>query len=218
MVFEAAEALKNKQPCDYDAHHVLARIAAEQSAVLLKNEDQILPLKEEQKIAIVGDMAKNMRFQGAGSSHINPTKLVQPADVLGQGVSVEEADVAVVLTGLPPEFEGEGFDREHMAMPDDQVKLIEEVAAQNPNTVVVLFCGAPVETPWADKVKAILYMGLPGQAGGEALKNLLYGVANPQRQAGGNLAGKIWRLSVGFLLSTDRRAVPRGHLCWLSLL
>ena len=192
MVFEAAEALKNKQPCDYDAHHVLARMAAEQSAVLLKNEDQILPLKEEQKIAIVGDMAKNMRFQGAGSSHINPTKLVQPADVLGQGVSVEEADVAVVLTGLPPEFEGEGFDREHMAMPDDQVKLIEEVAAQNPNTVVVLFCGAPVETPWADKVKAILYMGLPGQAGGEALKNLLYGVANPS----GKLA-ETWPVRYG---------------------
>ena len=177
-----------------------------------------MPLKEEQKIAIVGDMAKNMRYQGAGSSHINPTKLVQPADVLGKGVSVEEADVAVVLTGLPPEYEGEGFDRDHMAMPADQVKLIEEVAAKNPNTVVVLFCGAPVETPWADKVKAILYMGLPGQAGGEALKNLLYGVVNPSGKLAETWPVKIWRLSVGFLLSPAGRAVPRGNLCWLSLL
>ncbi|HEY8392881.1 MAG TPA: glycoside hydrolase family 3 C-terminal domain-containing protein [Capillibacterium sp.] len=179
MVREAAEALKNKGPCDYGAHHELARIAAEQSAVLLKNEDQILPLKEGQKIAILGQMAKNMRYQGAGSSHINPLKLVHPADCLGEGVGVKEADVVVVFAGLPPETEGEGFDREQMAMPAEQVKLIEEAATANPNTVVVLFCGAPVETPWADRVKAILYMGLPGQAGGEAVANLLYGRANP---------------------------------------
>ena len=96
-----------------------------------------------------------------------------------QSVSVEQADVAVVFAGLPSEYESEGFDRENMKMPQEQVKLIEETAAKNPNTVVVLFCGAPVETPWADKVKGILYMGLPGQAGGEAVRNLLYGVANP---------------------------------------
>ncbi len=179
LVQGAAEALKNKTSCDYDAHHELARVAAEQSAVLLKNQDNILPLKAEQKIAVVGEFAKNMRYQGAGSSHVNPTRLIHPADVLKNTVSVEEADVAVVFAGLPPEYEGEGFDRDHMEMPPEQVKLIEETAAKNPNTVVVLFCGAPVETPWADKVKAILYMGLPGQAGGEAVKNLLYGVANP---------------------------------------
>jgi len=179
MVHEAVEALKSKASCDYEAHHELARTAAEQSAVLLKNEDQILPLKEGQKIAIVGQMAKNMRYQGAGSSHINPTKLIHPAALLETGVGVEEADVAVVFTGLPPEIEGEGFDRSNMEMPAEEVKLIEETAAKNPNTVVVLFCGAPVETPWADQVKAILYMGLPGQAGGAAVKNLLYGAANP---------------------------------------
>ena len=175
----AEEALKNQTPCDYQAHHELARIAAEESAVLLKNEDHILPLKVEQKIAVVGELAQTMRYQGVGSSHVNPTKLLHPAAVLKNRVSVEEADVAVVFTGLPPEYESEGFDRDHMEMPPDQVKLIEETAAKNPNTVVVLFCGAPVETPWADKVKAILYMGLPGQAGGEAVKNLLYGLANP---------------------------------------
>ena len=179
LVLEARKVLENRTNCDYDAHHELARIAAEQSAVLLKNEDNILPLKERQKIAIVGDMAKNMRYQGAGSSHINPTRLVQPADVLSGNASVEEADVAIVFAGLPPEYESEGFDREHMKMPAEQVRLIEETAAKNPNTVVVLFCGAPVEMPWADKVKGILYMGLPGQAGGEAVRNLLYGVVNP---------------------------------------
>lgn len=179
LVMEAREALKNRYECDYDAHHELARVAAEQSAVLLKNDDNILPLKEGQKIAVVGEMAKNMRYQGAGSSHINPTRLVHPADVIAGNASVEEADVAVVFAGLPPEYESEGFDRDNIKMPPGQIKLIEETAAKNPNTVVVLFCGAPVETPWADKVKGILYMGLPGQAGGEAVKNLLYGVANP---------------------------------------
>jgi beta-glucosidase len=147
--------------------------------VLLKNDGNILPLNKEQKIAIVGDMAKAMRYQGSGSSHINPTRLVHPADVLKSSESIEQADVAVVFAGLPPEYESEGFDRENMEMPQDQIKLIEETAVKNPNTVVVLFCGAPVETPWADKVKGILYMGLPGQAGGEAVKNLLYGIANP---------------------------------------
>ncbi|MGI6570116.1 MAG: glycoside hydrolase family 3 C-terminal domain-containing protein [Caldicoprobacterales bacterium] len=179
MVLEAHQAIKNKAYCDYDAHHQLACTAAEQSAVLLKNEGNILPLDEEQKIAVLGEMAKDMRFQGSGSSHINPTRLIHPGDVLENSVSVEHADVALVFTGLPVEYESEGFDREHMELPREQVKLIEETAAKNPNTVVVLFCGSPIETPWADKVKGILYMGLPGQAGGEAVKNLLYGKANP---------------------------------------
>lgn len=179
MVLEAQQATKNNDGCDYDAHHELARIAAEQSAVLLKNDDNILPLKEGQKIAIAGNMAGNMRYQGSGSSHINPTRLIHPADVLKSSADVEEADAVIIFTGLPPEYESEGFDRDTMSMPEEQVKLIEETAAKNPNTIVVLFCGAPIETPWADKVKAILYMGLPGQAGGEAVKNLLYGKANP---------------------------------------
>ena len=179
MVSEINPALSKKIYCDYNAHHQLARIAAEQSAVLLKNEDNILPLKKEQKIAIVGDMAKCMRYQGLGSSHINATRIIQPADIMGNSVSIEDADVAVVFTGMPPEYESEGFDRENMEIPREQVKLIEYTVAKNPNTVVVLFCGAPVEMPWADSVKGILYMGLPGQAGAEAVKNLLYGVANP---------------------------------------
>lgn len=185
MVLEAEEALKkfkkhkDKNSCDYDRHHKLARQAAEQGAVLLKNEGGILPLKEKQKVAIVGSMAEDMRYQGAGSSHINPTRLVHPADLLKATENAANADIAIVFAGLPPEYESEGFDREHMKLPKEHIRLIEDTAKQNPNTVVVLFCGAPVECPWADKVKAILYMGLPGQAGGEAVKNLLYGVANP---------------------------------------
>lgn len=180
MVLDAQQSLKNRAAdCDYEAHHELARVAAEQSAVLLKNEDNILPIKENQNVAIVGDMAKEMRYQGAGSSHINPTKLTNPSDVLKETVSVEEADVAIVFAGLTPDYESEGFDRADMNMPPEHVKLIEDTAVKNPNTVVVLFCGAPVEMPWVDKVKAVLYMGLPGQAGGEAVKNLLYGIANP---------------------------------------
>ena len=179
LVTEICQAINKKTYCDYDAHHQLARIAAEQSAVLLKNEDNILPLKKEQKIAIVGEMTKCMRYQGSGSSHINPTKIIQPAEIMENNARIEDADVAIIFTGLPSEYESEGFDRENMEMPWEQVKLIEETAEKNPNTVVVLFCGAPVEMPWADKVKGILYMGLPGQAGAEAAKNLLYGVANP---------------------------------------
>ena len=179
MVTQAQEALKNPASCDYDSHHTLARIAAEQSAVLLKNEDGLLPLNEKQALAVVGDMAQDMRYQGAGSSRVNPTRVINPADVLKSDTRVEKADVAVVFAGLPPAYESEGFDRDNMHMPEAHIRLIEETAAKNPNTVVVLFCGSPIEAPWADKVKAILYMGLPGQAGGEAVKNLLYGNTNP---------------------------------------
>ncbi len=179
MVLEAQKATQSKGGCDYETHHRLAARAAEQSAVLLKNEGPILPLNEKQTIAIVGDMAKAMRYQGAGSSHINPTQITHPADVLHANASVESADVAIVFAGLPPEYESEGFDRENMQMPAEHLRMIEETAAKNPHTVVVLFCGAAVEAPWADKVKAILYMGLPGQAGGAAVKTLLYGKANP---------------------------------------
>ena len=199
-VFRAAEIHNAAHECDYDAHHTVARQAAEAGAVLLKNEDAILPLQETANIAIIGHMAQDLRYQGAGSSHINPTKLSQPLDFFPgalyapgcdeQGLTSEgmleeavntakEAEVAVVFAGLPGRYESEGFDREDMTMPDGHIRMIEAVAAVNPNTVVVLLCGCAVECPWADQVKAILYMGLPGQAGGEAAANLLYGRVNP---------------------------------------
>lgn len=184
---------------DKDAHNALAQKIAENGAVLLKNEENILPL-DAGGIALIGEMARTMRYQGAGSSHINPTQLTTLCDAMPgvpfaagcdvKGTVTEEslreaaetakqAKVAVVCVGLPDIYESEGFDRETMAMPEGHIRLIETVAAANPNTVVVLFCGCAVEMPWLDKVKAVLYMGLPGQAGGAAAANLLTGKANP---------------------------------------
>lgn len=200
LTFQMAERPKPQVPCDYDAHHALAREAAEAGAVLLKNDGGLLPLAESTRLAVIGSMARAMRYQGAGSSHINPTRLSQPLDFLPEAVyapgcdeegrtteallaeavkAAAAAETAVVFAGLPDRYESEGFDRETLEMPAGQCRLIEVVAAANPRTVVVLLCGAPVACPWADQVPAILYLGLPGQAGGEAAANLLYGRVNP---------------------------------------
>ena len=205
LVFRAAETLSKKAACDYEAHHALAKRAAAEGAVLLKNESGILPLKPDAKIAVVGAMAKELRYQGAGSSHINPTKLPQPLELLPGAVyapgcdekgsttdallqevqnAARKAETVVVFAGLPAQCESEGFDRDNLKMPEGHRKMIETAAQANPNIVVVLLCGSVVECPWAEKVKAILYMGLPGQAGGEVIADLLYGRANP----GGKLA------------------------------
>ena len=219
LVLGAAEKRKEPCSCDYQAHHVLARQAAEAGAVLLKNESGLLPLDENTKIAVVGAMAKEMRYQGAGSSHINPLQLSQPLDFLSGAVYAPGCDdrgettqtmlleaaeaargaaAAVVFAGLPGRFESEGFDRADMKMPEGHLRMIEAVVEANPNTVVVLLCGCAVECPWADKVKAILYMGLPGQAGGEAIADLLYGRAEP----GGRLA-ESWPFTYGDVPSSE---------------
>ena len=185
---------------DADAHHELARKIARESAVLLQNNDHLLPLSEDRSVVLIGAMAKNPRFQGSGSSHINPTKLVSACEAmpdlphvmgcLDDGSTTEEllaeavdaaksADVAVVFAGLTDLAESEGYDREHLHMPEGHLELIDAVSAANPNTVVVLTGGSVMECPWADQVKAILYLGLPGQAVGEAAADLLYGRANP---------------------------------------
>ena len=200
QVFRATDTLKEPYACDYDAHHNVARKAAEQGAVLLQNEDNILPLSSHAKIAVIGAMAKNIRYQGAGSSHVNPRQLDHPLDFLPGAVyapgcddrgdttdeliaeamtAAQNAETAIVFAGLPARCESEGFDRDHLKMPEGHVRMIESVAQANPNTVVVLLCGSAVECPWADHVKSILYMGLPGEAGGAAIANLLYGRANP---------------------------------------
>ena len=219
QVFRAAETLSVPADCDYDAHHELVRHVAEQGAVLLKNEDKLLPLNPEAKIAVIGAMAKSMRFQGAGSSHINPIKLSQPVDYFPGAVYaagcddrgdtadllIEEAvhaaagaEIAVIFAGLPDRYESEGFDRTDLNMPEGHIRMIEAVAQANPNTVVVLLCGCVVECPWADQVKSILYMGLPGQAGGEAIANLLYGKVNPS----GKLA-ESWPMEYGDVPSSE---------------
>ena len=188
-----------RSDADFDAHHALALEVARQGAVLLKNEGNILPLSADEMV-LIGRMAEELRYQGSGSSHINPTGLVQVIDALPEapylaccdagGVVTEEAlaqaaefakqkKAAVVMAGLPDVYESEAFDRAHMRLPEGHDRMIEAVAAANPNTVVVLLGGSAMELPWADRVKAILYMGLPGQAGGQAIADLLMGAANP---------------------------------------
>jgi beta-glucosidase len=176
---KSESALPKDKSCNYDYHNSIALKAAEQSAVLLKNDDNILPIAPGTKIAALGAMYENLRYQGAGSSLINPVKLSQIKEVIENGGTVEECETAVIFTGLPAEYESEGFDRADLKLPESEVKLIEDTAAANPNTIVVIFAGGVVETPWIDKVKAVLFMGLPGQAGAEAVKNLLFGYANP---------------------------------------
>jgi len=168
----------------------------------LKNEG-ILPLNKEDSVAFIGEFAAKPRFQGGGSSHINcfkRTSAVEAASGLkvtyAQGYSVdadeatdemiaqavkaaEEAKVAVVFAGLPDSYESEGYDRTHMRMPACQNKLIEAVAAANPNTVVVLHNGSPVEMPWIDKVAGVLEAYLGGQAVGIATVDVLFGDVNP---------------------------------------
>ena len=203
---------------DWDAHHALAQKVAEQGAVLLKNEEGILPLRTSD-VVLIGHMAKEIRYQGSGSSHINPTKLVNLTDTRpgvlftdccdAQGNVTEAAlqeaaraarahRIAVVVAGLPDAYESEALDREHMRLPEGHNRMIEAVAAANSNTVVVLLGGSAMELPWADKVKAILYMGLPGQAGGQAIANLLTGKANPS----GKLT-ETWPISYQDVISRD---------------
>ncbi len=204
LVLKAQDTLSADYKADYKAHHKIAKKAATEGAVLLKNNDEILPLKSETKLAVIGWMANNMRYQGAGSSHINPTEVSQPLDyikeiasstVFAQGCDAKgnttdqllqevssvasKAEVTVVFAGLPDSYESEGFDRTSMKMPEGHIKMIEAAVKANPNTIVVLMCGSVVECPWADSVKGLLYLGLPGQAGGEAIADLLYGKANP---------------------------------------
>jgi beta-glucosidase len=203
LVYRYKKNKKDDIIFDREKHHTLARKAAEESAVLLKNE-AILPLKKETKLAFIGSFAKKPRYQGGGSSHINSFKTVGALEAVrsitevlyAKGYETKEdllkeeliheaceaakqAEVAIIFAGLPDSFESEGFDRKHMSMPECQNKLIEAVSAVQPNTVVVLHNGSPVEMPWADKVKGILEVYLGGQAVGEATVNLLYGYANP---------------------------------------
>ena len=172
---------------------------------LLKNDDGLLPLKKGQKVAIIGEMAKAPRYQGAGSSVINPTKMENAYDNLVElGVDVtyaqgykkgteqvddalvaealaaaKAADVAVVFAGLTEEFEGEGYDRANIEMPANHNQLIEQVAAANPNTVVVLAGGSVIHMPWLNSAKALLNSGLSGQAGGKAVARILTGAVCP---------------------------------------
>ncbi len=195
------------EPHDFDqkAHHALAAEIASQCMQLLKNDDNLLPLKKEQRVAVIGEMAKFPRYQGAGSSVVNPFEVdsayhglgrrgvnftyargyekgkdVINYDLVAEAVAnAKKADVAVVFAGLTEEFEGEGYDRENIAMPNCHNYLISKVAEANPNTVVVLAGGSVVEMPWIGEVKALLNSGLGGEGGGTAVARLLVGEVNP---------------------------------------
>jgi len=169
-------------PVDWEAHHRLAAEIAADCAVLLKN-DGTLPLSGQEKLHISGELFANMRYQGAGSSMIAPTAVTTPKDAFEtRGVSsvpLEESDVALVFAGLTDEYESEGCDREHMRLPEDQLREIDALVQSGKKVVVVLFGGSPVELPFHDSVSAILNMYLPGQNGGEAAARLLFGEADP---------------------------------------
>ena len=203
IVYRFVEHAKPETPWDKEAQHLLAAEVAADCMVLLKNEDGILPLSREDEIAFIGEFAEKPRFQGGGSSHINcfkTTSALEAAEGLkiryARGYSVADdcatdemireaveaarsARVAVVFAGLPDVYESEGYDRTHMRMPDCQNRLIEAVAAANPNTVVVLYNGSPVEMPWIGSVKAVLEAYLGGQAVGLATVRILFGEVNP---------------------------------------
>lgn len=196
-------------PLDVDAHHALAREAAGRSIVLLKNDGAILPLAKDSTLAVIGEFADKPRYQGAGSSMINPTRLDSALDgiralatgevVYARGFSnavdasadetsalrdeavaaASGADVAVVFLGLPARLESEGYDRDDIHLPAEQLALLEAVLEVNPNIVVVLSNGGVVALPFADRVPAILEAWLLGQAGGGATADVLFGDVNP---------------------------------------
>lgn len=204
LAFKAAEAKKNGVEFPYEEHHALARRIASESIVLLKN-DGILPLNPHQKIAFLGTYAQQPIYQGGGSSHIYPYQVIGAAEAaktiganviyapgydpvsgaateeqLAQAVNAaKEAEMAVVFIGLPEVMESEGSDRKHMKLPAGHNALVEAVCAANPNTVVVLHNGSPVEMPWVDQPKAIIEAYLGGEAAGEATVDILFGKVNP---------------------------------------
>ena len=203
LVFKSVESHREGLVLDLASGHTAARKAAAETMVLLKN-DGLLPLKKDAKAAFIGLFAAKPRFQGGGSANINAFKVVSALDaVQAEGLPVtfaqgyqedgstdetmlaeaieaaKEADVAVIFAGLHDDMESEGADRLHMRMPEGHNTLISAVCAANPNTVVVLHNGSPVEMPWVNKPKAILEAYLGGQAVGEAVADVLYGDVNP---------------------------------------
>ena len=206
LVFDTKAAL-DAAPREFDAaaHHALARRAAEESLVLLKNEGSLLPLAAGTKVAVIGDFAKNPRYQGAGSSMVNSTqvdvlldKLIDSElNVIGyqQGFDrhgkpdaalqksacelAAQTDTVILCMGLDEIAESEGLDRSNLRLAQNQVDLLQAVAAVNPKIVVVLYSGSVVETPWLDNCQALLYAALGGQAGAGAVADALTGKVNP---------------------------------------
>lgn len=208
LILRSKPALNTTVRYSNEEHHQLAQRAAEQSCVLLKNENKTLPLTTKGEITVIGALAKNPRYQGAGSSQVTPTRLETPLEeitkLLGErarvnyaaGYSLDEqrpneayiqeamdfaarSDQVILIVGLPEIYESEGFDREHLHLPPGQLALIECLTKITDRLIIVLQNGAPVEMPFANKVGAILEAYLGGQAGGAALARILFGQVNP---------------------------------------
>ena len=208
VIFKAENNKKENVSYNKDEHHQLARKVAGECMVLLKNEDHILPFKKNGAIALIGGFAKISRYQGGGSSHINPVKIENAYDemlkIAGNNVRIRYAqgylidsdeidesliseaketakntDMAVVFVGLPDRYESEGYDRNHMNIPENHKNLIEAVAEIQKNIVVVLSNGAPIDMPWVGKAKGIIEGYLGGQAVGGAIADVLFGITHP---------------------------------------
>lgn len=207
ITFKAVENKRENVIYSKEKHHELARKIAGECMVLLKNEEKILPLKKEDNIAVIGELATKVRYQGGGSSHINPTKVDNAYEEIvnfagtenvryarGYDLSIDdtiydlaeeakklaiEADKVILFIGLPERYESEGFDRTHLNIPKNQYDLVKKLKSVNKNIVVVLSNGSPIEMPFVSDVKAILEAYLTGQASGKAICDLLYGEVNP---------------------------------------
>lgn len=207
VVLSTTEAVAKKrgQKFDMEVHHAMAQKASEQSVVLLKNEDHILPLKKGTKVALIGDFAETPRYQGAGSSVVNPTKVDSMKDMIGNfdldyvgfakgydriGTAVPEleseacklakkAEAVLLCIGLDEISESEGLDREHMKIPKSQMQLLQKLSRVNRNIVVVFSAGSAVEMPWLSHCKALVHGYLCGQAGASALLKVVTGDVNP---------------------------------------
>lgn len=203
-VFSTAPHVRDKS-YDLAGHHAFAVKAAQEAAVLLKNEGGLLPLPRGKSLAVIGDFARRPRYQGAGSSLVNPTRLVSALEALSaEGLHIKgfapgfrrngqndkklkeaalklagEADIVLLFLGLPESGEAEGVDREHMALPESQIGLLREIHRINPSIAVILSCGCAVETDWDVYARALLHGYLGGQGGGTAIARLLTGKANP---------------------------------------
>ncbi|HPF88924.1 MAG TPA: glycoside hydrolase family 3 C-terminal domain-containing protein, partial [Candidatus Limiplasma sp.] len=203
-LIERCTAAEDGGGFDPDAHSRLAAEIAADCAVLMQN-DSTLPLTGTENLLVVGELFAKMRYQGSGSSLITPTKLITPKDafdtygirytyaagyrentedtdeaLLAQALdAADNKDVVLFFGGLTDWMESEGHDRPHIRLPENQLRTIDTLAAAGKRVVVVLFGGSPVELPFAERVSAIINLYLPGQAGGEAARALLYGEVNP---------------------------------------
>ena len=220
---------RHSRSFDADAHHALARRAAGESVVLLKNDDALLPLAEGTQVAVIGDFAETPRYQGAGSSAVNSIKVDTFLDCLNdsglhsvgfapgfdrQGkpdaakqaeavALAAKADAVLLCLGLDEIKESEGLDRADMKLADNQIELLQAVREANPNTVVIVNAGASLETPWLAHCKALVYGALGGQAGAGAMVDVLTGKINP----GGKLA-ETWANAYDDTPARDHFAGP----------